>query len=205
MNGHKSIKISDRAEKDGSRHQKMFIFTDKRTGAKRFELKAYADGTLPVDEAVSLLAVNCLMRNQIPDDFSVLISANENFPDRLRKRAMKLIEACTSMQSSVRLTNRQQEALRGIQEGLSNKEISVKMNLSERTVKFHVSALLLKFNVSGRLALMLKATELLSAMKIPKAVDIPLPLDDKLRIAQQLKFSRERPIHVNDLERRARG
>jgi DNA-binding NarL/FixJ family response regulator len=206
VNCQKSFKASDRAEKIGSRHRKVFVFTDKRTGARRFELQAGADGTMPFDEAVSLLAVNCLMRNQIPDDFSVLISAWDNYPDSLRKRALKLIETCTLMQSSVRLTTRQHEALRGIQEGLSNKEISVKMHLSERTVKFHVSALLAKFNVTRRMALMLKASELLSTVKLPNSVDTPPQLSNDENLgAQQLRFSREGPINMNHLERRARG
>src|SRR5216684_4103852 len=146
MIGRRRIKTSHRAEKSFSVHPKAFIFIDKRTGTQRFEVKADADGSMPVDEAVSLLVVHCLMRNQVPNDFKVMVPAEEDLLDGLRQRARKLIHACPLIQASFQLTGRQQEVLRGVQQGLSNKEIGTSLNLSERTVKFHVSALLLKFD-----------------------------------------------------------
>lgn len=48
------------------------------------------------------------------------------------------------------LTDRQREILDLIQQGLVNKEISTKLNITVRTVKFHISILLAKFKVASR-------------------------------------------------------
>ena len=206
MIGRRRIKTSHRAEKSFSVHPKAFIFIDKRTGTQRFEVKADADGSMPVDEAVSLLVVHCLMRNQVPNDFNVMVSAGENLLDSLRLRARKLIHACPSIQIAFQLTSRQQEVLRGVQEGLSNKEIGRRLNVSERTVKFHISALLVKFDVAGRMGLMRKATELLSALKIPTGVESPQLVANEVHgVGQELRLSRESPAQMNALERRSRG
>jgi DNA-binding CsgD family transcriptional regulator len=206
MIGRRRLKISHRAEKGFFVHPKAFIFIDKRTGTQRFEVKADPDGSMPVDEAVSLLVVHCLMRNQMPNDFRVMVSAGENLLDNLRPRARKLIHACPSIQIAFQLTSRQQDVLRGVQEGLSNKEIGKKLNVSERTVKFHISALLMKFDVAGRMGLMRKASELLSAFKVPTSVEFPqLVASDVHGVGQEIMLSRESPVQMNALERRSRG
>jgi DNA-binding CsgD family transcriptional regulator len=206
MVGRRRLNISHRAEKGFFVHPKAFIFIDKRTRTHRFEVKADPDGSMPVDEAVSLLVVHCLMRNQMPNDFSVMVSAGENLLDNLRLRARKLIHACPSIQIAFQLTSRQQDVLRGVQEGLSNKEIGKKLSVSERTVKFHISALLMKFDVAGRMGLMRKATELLSALNVSTGVESPQLVASEVHGAgQEIKLSREGPAQMNALERRSRG
>jgi len=53
------------------------------------------------------------------------------------------------------LSRREKEVLGTVLENLSNKEIAVRLNISERTVKFHVSNLLSKFSVQRRADLIL--------------------------------------------------
>ena len=48
------------------------------------------------------------------------------------------------------LTERQTEVLRHLSQGLSNKEIALRLNISEQTVKSHVHNLLNKLRVSSR-------------------------------------------------------
>jgi len=60
-------------------------------------------------------------------------------------------------QSGLDLSRRQTEVLEGLNEGLANKEIANKLNISESTVKFHVSKLFSKFRVDSRIQLMRKA------------------------------------------------
>jgi DNA-binding NarL/FixJ family response regulator len=48
------------------------------------------------------------------------------------------------------LTAREQEVLRLAGDGLGNKEIAAKLNISEHTVKFHISSILGKLGVAGR-------------------------------------------------------
>ena len=54
---------------------------------------------------------------------------------------------------------------------LSNKEIAVRLNISERTVKFHVSALLEKFHVESRIRLILESL----ALRKQACGDVSLP------------------------------
>jgi DNA-binding CsgD family transcriptional regulator len=206
MNDRKGFKIRRRGEKEFSVHPKAFIFLDKRTGTQRFEVKANEDGSIPIDEAVCLLVVHCPMRNQGPSDFEVMVTAGENLLDDLRPRARKLIHACPSVQASLQLTSRQQEVFGGVHQGLSNKEIGKKLNLSERTVKFHVSSLLVKFDVAGRMGLMLKAADFLSVGKVPAGVELPRlgAVEDQI-LGQENRISMESLIQVNALERRSSG
>ena len=58
------------------------------------------------------------------------------------------------------LTRRQMEALQYLAEGLSNKEIALKMNLAEGTIKVHVAAAYQVLQVSSRLDAVRKAQKL---------------------------------------------
>ena len=162
MNGHKRQRSPQRVQSDFALNPKTFIFFDKTTNTKRFEVKAGRDGKLPVDETISLLAMQCVVRGQMPNDFQIMVSAGENLLDGLVPRTNKLIQACMATVLPIPISQRQQEVLRGILQNLSNKEIASRLNIAERTVKFHVSALLQKFHVSGRGGLMQKAGDLLS-------------------------------------------
>ncbi len=155
-------------------HPKAFVFLDRSTGTKRFEVNASPDGSLPVEEAISLLAMQCVVRGQTPGDFRVMVSIAEDLLDGLGPRTSKLIEACMATVLPMHLSQRQQEVLRGITQNLSNKEIASKLNLAERTVKFHVSALLQKFHVQGRVSLMQKAGDMMSAERTPQSAALPL-------------------------------
>ncbi|MBN2606304.1 MAG: response regulator transcription factor [Thiotrichales bacterium] len=53
------------------------------------------------------------------------------------------------------VTEREEETLKLVMQGLSNMEIAESMHISERTVKAHISHLLEKFSVKDRLALVL--------------------------------------------------
>ena len=58
------------------------------------------------------------------------------------------------------LTRRQKEVLQYLAEGLSNKEIAIKMNLAEGTIKVHVAASYQVLQVSSRLDAVRKAQQL---------------------------------------------
>lgn len=55
---------------------------------------------------------------------------------------------------------RQGEAFQYLAEGLSNKEIAIKMNLAEGTIKVHVAAASQMLQVNSRLAAARKAQQL---------------------------------------------
>lgn len=161
-------------------HPKLFVFFDKRTGTPRFQVRARPDGTLPVEQAVSLLAVQCIARQKMPREFGILVGTDEDLVARLVGRTMKVIEGCSNAKPQTSLSLRQDQVLSGITQNLSNKEIAARLNISERTVKFHVSALLQKFDVRGRVDLMLEASSILPHHAVhprdQKVQRIPAPM-----------------------------
>lgn len=71
-------------------------------------------------------------------------------PDLIPILNMELISREESSQTLEGLTKRELEVLKLITEGLFNKEIAYKLNISERTVKNHVSNIFKKINASDR-------------------------------------------------------
>jgi two-component system nitrate/nitrite response regulator NarL len=61
--------------------------------------------------------------------------------------------------SGVRLTSRQTEVLRLLCEGRSNKEIGLKLGLSQKTIKVHVTAIFKAMNVVNRIQAAAAATK----------------------------------------------
>jgi DNA-binding CsgD family transcriptional regulator len=150
-------------------HPKEFVFVDKKTGTRRFEVKADKDGKMPVEQAVSLLAIHCVARQQTPGDFGVMVAAGEDLIAGIAARAAKLIQTCSGTKMpGFPLSRRQREVLTNIAQNLSNKEIAAKLNISVRTIKFHVSSLLEKFDVRGRVDLMLEASVFLPIESVHK-------------------------------------
>lgn len=111
-----------------------------------------------MDQAAGLLAMHCMVRGQSPDDYVVMVKAENDILEGLKEKAEKLLQAGHSVSSPVKLTRREEEVLEGVMRSLANKEIAATLNLSERTVKFHVSSLLAKFRVRGRMELVREAS-----------------------------------------------
>ncbi|HEY4907025.1 MAG TPA: helix-turn-helix transcriptional regulator [Candidatus Acidoferrum sp.] len=157
------------APKSFSVRPTAFVFFDKKSGVRRFDVRAGDDGRMPAEQAASLLAIHCVARQQQPRDFDVMIAAGEDLVDGIVGRANKLIRSCSGFKvAGMPLSRRQHEVLSAISQNLSNKEIAAKLNVSVRTVKFHVSTLLEKFEVRGRVDLMLEAAEFLPVEGVHK-------------------------------------
>ena len=70
---------------------------------------------------------------------------------RLRELRCQIMDRLRALRTEGRhLTPRQEEVMRCVLDGKTNKEIAGALNLSERAVKFHVSCLLHKFAVDSR-------------------------------------------------------
>ena len=108
---------------------------------------------MPVEKIASLLAVHCLVRGQAPEDFELMVIPREPLLDAPAERAQELLAAGRALGAGIKVSRREGEVLDGILQNLANKEIAVRLNVSERTVKFHVSSLLAKFGVTDRVAL----------------------------------------------------
>jgi DNA-binding CsgD family transcriptional regulator len=140
----------------------LYVFFDKKTGVRRFEVPADEDGGIPRERAASLLAIHCVARHQSPAEFGVMVAPAGDLIREVAKRSQELIRSCSLCEAPrVLLSRRQNEVLSAIARNLTNKEIAHTLHLSERTVKFHVSALLQRFKVRKRSDLMLEAFDVL--------------------------------------------
>lgn len=147
-------------------HPKQFVFMDRRTGLRRFEIEAQADGTIPMEEAANLLAMHCIARRQEPSEFAVMVTSNEDLLKGLTQRAKQLMDSCSVDLPKVHLSHREQQVLIGVLQHYTNKEIASKLFLTERTVKFHISNLLQKFKAPDRSTLRDKAIDSVPFEKI---------------------------------------
>jgi DNA-binding CsgD family transcriptional regulator len=160
-----------------------FFFYEKNTGVSHFHVEADEQGRFPVEQAAGLLAMHCMVRNQTPDDYVIMVQADKSHLAGLVDKAQKLLEAGRSVKSHVKLTRREEEVLNGVMRSLANKEIAASLNLSERTVKFHVSSLLAKFRVRGRMELVREAVQHATpgvAMPAPVATREARPLVSRI-------------------------
>jgi len=184
---------------------KAFVFFDRTTGTQRFEVKAGPDGRLPVEEATSVLATQCVVRGQAPADFRLMVSIDDRLLDCLAPITKRLIKACMATVLPTHVSQRQQEVLRAVLQNLSSKEIAAKLNVSERTVKFHVSELLKKFHVTGRVGLVQKASDLFSSdSSFGVSVRPPVCAGDVTRPEAQGREAQTKLLRMATSERRTR-
>jgi DNA-binding CsgD family transcriptional regulator len=142
--------------------REKYFFYEKNTGVSHFHVESDEQGRFPVEQAAGLLAMHCMVRNQAPEDYVVMVEADCSQLEGLAEKAQKLLEAGRAVKSNVKLTRREEEVLNGVMRSQANKEIAATLNLSERTVKFHVSSLLAKFRVRGRMELVREAVQHIS-------------------------------------------
>lgn len=83
---------------------------------------------------------------------SFLLNSNGNTEKNIEKNYI--------LPSGEKLTKRQHEVLDYLKQGLSNKQIAGKMNISEPTVKLHIHGLFYKLGATNRTQIILKAAEL---------------------------------------------
>jgi DNA-binding CsgD family transcriptional regulator len=139
----------------------MYVFYNKLTGAAQFRAEALAGEQDSVERAAGLLAIQCLVRGQDPENFVVLVPAADALSGRLVSRAKELLNEGRSIAGPAPLSPRQKEILQSVVRNQANKEIASNLNITVRTVKFHISSLLNKFDVQSRGELARKAASLL--------------------------------------------
>jgi DNA-binding CsgD family transcriptional regulator len=169
---------------EDSRH--LYFLCERSTGAAHFQFKAGPDRTLPLGEASSFLAIQCMACGRSPEDYIVMEQADENELKGLFEKTEKLLQSGLCLERSVRLTRRERQVLAGLVGALANKDIAVSLNVRVRTVKFHVSSLLSKFHVHSRMELVREVTRgivgLLETRQCPttstqyRSQDISVPL-----------------------------
>jgi len=69
------------------------------------------------------------------------------------QRVASASQAVKELGATYRLTDREQEVLRGVSSGLGNKQLAERMNLSPNTVKIFVHTIMIKMRVKTRAAI----------------------------------------------------
>lgn len=138
MDGIKTLKIM----KEQNFNVKTLMLADSDDPDNILEaVEAGCDGYLLKDCDVSVL------KKTIYD----IYNGNKVIQPELQKQLESSIEVKTSIEDKLNdLTRREVDVLKLLAEGLFNKEIAVKLNISERTVKNHVSNIFKKIAVNDR-------------------------------------------------------
>jgi len=180
-------------QKEASENRpEAFMFCDRSGGNAQFRVEPFGSLDCTVERLAGTLAVQCLVRGQAPEDFTLFVPADNALVERLVARARSLLVQARANSQSVALSGRQKEILGLIVRNQANKEIASTLNISVRTVKFHISALLEKFGVANRNELARKAASLMAA---PLQADISsAPTTPSLEETQEIT----RPVAVGE-------
>ena len=86
----------------------------------------------------------------------LVLNGGTYFPPSILKQQSE----CMFSYNGKHLTNRQLEVLKYLAQGLSNKQIAYKMNVSEATVKLHINALLRSVGATNRTQAVIKSQQM---------------------------------------------
>lgn len=190
---------------DGSN---LFVFCEKTTGVAQFRAGSHGEAESSLDRVAGLFAMQCLVRGYNPEDFVVLVPAQQAVVGELISRARELLDEGRSAAGPADLSPRQREVLHSVLCNRANKEIACKLNITVRTVKFHISTLLSKFGVENRAELARRAAGLLQPMTAEAQVPMlnPGAITPSVERTDTVRPLGPRPVNTNfPVEQRARG
>jgi DNA-binding NarL/FixJ family response regulator len=153
---------------DGVEATRRLAGNDAGSGARVLVLTTF-DGDEQVVEALRAGASGFLLKDVTPTDFVRAIrilaggdaliapSVTRRLLDRFARLAIPADER--HGEALRQLTQREQEVLKLVAQGLSNGEIAERLSLAEPTVKTHVSHLLMKLDLRDRAQLVVLAYE----------------------------------------------
>lgn len=106
-----------------------------------------------VQNALKAGAIGYLMKNVSARELSAAIrSAKDGKMTLSPEAAQALVRATQQAQETESLTEREQEVLKLMVEGLNNAEIAERLVVSLSTVKYHISNILMKMGVDNRVS-----------------------------------------------------
>ena len=138
MNGIDTLKIM---KEQGFSSKTLMIADDKNSDSVLTAVELGCDGYIIKDCDVSILK----------KAIYTIYDGDRYIQPELQEQLEKSIELKTNITDKLNeLTRREIEVLKLLAEGMFNKEIAVKLHISERTVKNHVSNLFKKIKVNDR-------------------------------------------------------
>jgi len=180
----KKVRAFAKPVQQGQQHESeqpsLFVFCEKATGVAQFRAQTYVGSENTLERIASLFAMQCLVRGEDPDDFAVLVPADNSLAGQLISRTKDLLDQGREASNPKSLSPRQKEILRSVLCNRANKEIASKLNITVRTVKFHISSLLSKFGVENRTELARKAAGSLRPLaQDPPVLERPVVENDR--------------------------
>jgi DNA-binding NarL/FixJ family response regulator len=121
----------------------LYLFEDETAVEQlTLEKRSYAWGVLPINSSSEELcaAVHALSEGLWVGSPSVLEKVFKGHREEASRQAEPLVP----------LTEREDQVLQLLAQGLANKQIAVALGISEHTVKFHVSAIYTKLDTTNR-------------------------------------------------------
>ncbi|MDN4175140.1 response regulator transcription factor [Nocardioides sp. SOB77] len=112
-------------------------------------LTSYSDSERIVG-ALDAGAVGYLLKDADPDDVLAGIRAVSRGESPIHPRAARTLLGVRSGAPQVQLTSRETEVLGLVREGLANKQIARRLDISERTVKAHLTSAFARIGVADR-------------------------------------------------------
>lgn len=121
----------------------------ERLGVDVLVLTSYSDGERIV-AALDAGAVGYLLKDADPEDVLQGIRAVSRGESPLHPRVARQLLGVRAGSSHVQLTTRETEVLRLVKDGLANKQIARRLDISERTVKAHLTSAFARIGVADR-------------------------------------------------------
>lgn len=121
----------------------------QQLGVDVLVLTSYSDGERIV-AALDAGAVGYLLKDADPEDVLQGIRAVSRGESPLHPRVARQLLGVRAGSSQVQLTTRETEVLRLVRDGLTNKQIARRLDISERTVKAHLTSAFARIGVADR-------------------------------------------------------
>jgi len=121
----------------------------EQLGVDVLVLTSYSDGERIV-AALDAGAVGYLLKDADPEDVLQGIRAVSRGESPIHPRAARQLLGVRAGSAHVQLTTRESEVLRLVKDGLANKQIARRLEISERTVKAHLTSAFARIGVADR-------------------------------------------------------
>lgn len=118
-------------------------------GADVLVLTSYSDSERIV-AALDAGAVGYLLKDADPEDVLQGIRAVSRGESPIHPKAARMLLGLRAGAQQAQLTARESEVLRLVRDGLANKQIARKLDISERTVKAHLTSAFARIGVADR-------------------------------------------------------